>query len=93
MKKKYFGYVRKKKQSREAYKTLQQTLTQIFSNLVYSGCINKDFEEIYECVTQRWMRIEYDDSVKDWFLFKNGNFMVIIKDRYGADDEGISKKK
>ena len=35
---------------------------------------------------------EYGDSVKEWFLFKNGNTMTKIKDRDGVVDEGISKQ-
>ena len=73
-------------------KTLLQTLTKKVSNSVYGGCIRKDVEESYKCVTQNWMKNEYDDSVVEWFPLKNGNNMVKIKDKEGVDDEGISKK-
>ena len=38
------------------------------------------------------MKNEYDESDIERFPLKNGNFMVKLKDKEGADDEGISKK-
>ena len=38
------------------------------------------------------MQYEYNESVIEWFLLKNGNIMVKIKDKEGVDDEGVSKK-
>ena len=70
-------------------KTLLQSLTKKCFFSVYRGCIRKDIEESYNCVTQRWMKSEYDESVREWFPLNNGKNMVTIKDR---DDEGISKK-
>ena len=40
------------------------------SNSVYGGCIRKDIEESYKCVSHSWMKNEYDDSVIEWFLLK-----------------------
>ena len=77
---------------KEGNKTLLQTLTKNVSNAVYVGCIRKDIEESYKCVTQSWMKNEYDESVIEWFHLKNGNFMVKVKDREGVDDEDVSKK-
>ena len=76
----------------EENKTLLQTLTKKVSNSVYGGCTRRHIEESYKCVTQNWMRNEYDGSVIEWFPLKNGNIMVKIKDKVGVDDEGISKK-
>ena len=69
-----------------------QTLPKKVSNAVYGGCIRKDIEESYKCVTQNWMKNEYDESGIEWFPLKNGNIMVKIKDKEGVDDESISKK-
>ena len=77
---------------KEENKTLLQTITTKVSKAVYGGCIRKDIEESYKCVTQSWMRNEYDESVNKWFPLKNGNIMVNIKDKEGVDDGGISKK-
>ena len=59
---------------------------------MYGGCIKRDIEESYNCVTQRWMKNENDDSVIERFPLKNGNIMVKTKDKEGADDKGVSKK-
>ena len=76
----------------EENKTLLQTLTKKVSNSVYGGCIRRDIEQSYNCVTQSLMNKEYDESVVEWFPLKNGNIMVIIKDKEGVDDESVSKK-
>ena len=82
----------KRSNYKDEIKTLLQTLTKKVSNAVYGGCIRKHIEESYKCVTQSWMKNEYDESVIEGFPLKNGNIMVIIKDKEGVDDEGISKK-
>ena len=76
----------------EQNKTLLQTSTEKVSNSVYGGCISKDIEESFECVTQSWMKSECDESVIEVFALKNGNIMVKIKDKECVDDGGISKK-
>ena len=76
----------------EENKTLLQTLTKKVSNSVYGGCIRRDVEQSYKGVTPSSMKNEYDESVVEWFPLKNGNIMVILKDKEGVDDEGISKK-
>ena len=77
---------------REENETFLQTLTKKVSNAVHGGCIRKDIEESYKCVTQSWMQNENDESVIELFPLKNGNIMVKIKDKEGVDDEGVSKK-
>ena len=75
-------------------KTLSQTFTKnvLCSSSLYGGCVGKDIEECYECVTQKWMKKEYDDFVVEWLPLKSGNNMVRTKDREGVDDGGKSKK-
>ena len=80
----------KRNKYKEENKTILQTLTKKISNSVYGGCIKKDIEKSYKCVTQSWMKYEYDESVTEWFPFKNGNIMVKIRDKEGVDDGGIS---
>ena len=53
----------KRKKFREENKTLLQTLTKTVTISECCGCIRRDFEESYECVTQNWMRHEYEDSI------------------------------
>ena len=69
-------------------KTLLQTSTKNCSSSVYGRCIGKDIEESYNWVGQKWMKTEYDDSVKGLFPLRNGNIMV----KKDAVHEGLSKK-
>ena len=79
----------KRNKFKKENKTLLQRITTKCCDSVYDVCIRKDF---YKWVTQRWMKNEYNDSVKEWFLLRNGNTMMKIKDRDGVDHEGLSKK-
>ena len=76
----------------EKNKTFLQTLSIEVSNSVYGGFIRKAIEESFKCLSQNWMKNQYNESVEQWFPFKNGNSMVKIKDKEGVNDEGISKK-
>ena len=82
----------KRNKFEEENKLLLQTLSRKVSNSVNCGCIRKYIEESFTCVTQSWMKNEYDVSVIEWFPLKNANIMVIIKVNEGVDDEGISRK-
>ena len=73
-------------------KILLKTLLKEFFNSVYGVCIRKDIEEVYKCGTPRWIKIEYDDSVKESFSLQNGSIAVKIKDRDCVDEGGVSKK-
>ena len=81
-----------KNKFKEESKTFLQTLTKNVSNSLHGGCIRKDIEGSYKCVTQSWMKNEDAETVVEGFLFKNVNNMVKTKDNEGVDDEGISKK-
>ena len=71
----------------KANNTFLQSISKKFSNSIYSGCERRDIEESNYCVTQRWMKDENDESVKERFLLEIDNFMVRIKDRDFVDDE------
>ena len=66
----------KRNELKKEIKTLLQTLTKKCSNAVYGGCIRKDIEESYDCVTRNCMEKEYDESVVEWFSLRNGNILV-----------------
>ena len=53
---------------------------------VYGGNSRKDINEEYKCITENWMREKFDERVKDRFPLKNGNLIVKIEDKEGADD-------
>ena len=53
---------------------------------VYGGNIRKDINEDYKCATENWMKENFDDRVKEWFPFKNGNIIVKLEDDERLDD-------
>ena len=53
---------------------------------VYGGNIRKDINEEYKCVTENWMKENFDDRVKEWFSLKNGNLIEKLEDEEGVDD-------
>ena len=53
----------KRKEFKKQGKALLQTLTKKRSILLYVGCYKEGYEECYKCVTQNWMKNEYDYSV------------------------------
>ena len=66
-------------------KELLQNLAKKFGFSVYGGTIRKDINEEYKCVTENWMRDNFDDRVTEWFPLKNGNLIVKLQ-----DDEGVN---
>ena len=53
---------------------------------VYGGNIRKNLKEEYKCVTENWMKENFDDRVKEWFPLKNGNLRVKLENDEGVDD-------
>ena len=62
---------------RELFKSQEKDLLQnLFNNIglsVYSGNFRKDINGEYKCVTENWMRENFNDRVKEWFPLKNSN--------------------
>ena len=67
-------------------KELLQNLAKKIGLSVYGGNIRKDINEEYKCVTENWMKENFDDRVKEWFPLKNGNLIVKLEDDEGVDD-------
>ena len=82
----------KRSEYKKQGKTILQTMCKDVTDGAYGSCFRRDITENFKCVTENWMETEYDDRVKNWFPFENGNFMVNIQDHKGVDDNGISKK-
>ena len=61
-------------------KELLQTLFSKINDSVNGGNIRRDVFDRYKCVTENWMRENYDDRLKEWWLMKNGNFLVKLED-------------
>ena len=72
-------------------KDLLQNLAKKFGLPVYGGNIRKDINEEYKCVTENWMKENFDDRVKEWFPLKNGNLIVKLQDDKGVDDYDKAK--
>ena len=62
------------------------------SNGTYGGCIRCDVHDVLKCISENWMKTNYDDRVKEYIAFKTESFLVNIKDHDGVDDNGVSKK-
>ena len=60
---------------------------------VYGGNIRKDINEGYKCVTETWMRENFNDRVKEWFPLKSGKILVKIEDDESVDDYDKAKSK
>ena len=67
-------------------KDLLQNLAKKIGLSVYGGNIRKDINEEYKCVTENWIRENFDDRVKEWFPLRNNNFIVKLEDDEGVDD-------
>ena len=67
-------------------KDLLQNLAKKIGLSVYGGNIRKDIDEEYKCVTENWMKENFDDRVEEWFPLKNGNLIVKLEDDEGVDD-------
>ena len=68
-----------------------QNLAKKIGLSVYGGNIRKDINEEYKCVTENWMRENFDDRVKEWFPLKNGNLIVKLEHDEGVDDYDKAK--
>ena len=72
-------------------KDLLQNLAKKIGLSVYGGNIIKDINEEYKCVSEIWMRENFDDRIKEWFPLKNGNLIVKLQDDEGVDDFNKAK--
>ena len=65
--------------SKSQKKDLLQNLAKKTGLSVYGGSVRKDINEEYKCVTETWMRENFDDMVKEWFPLRNVNLIVKIR--------------
>ena len=91
----YTEFVTDMFQKRDMFKSqgkdLLQNLAKKIGLSVYGGNIRKDINGEYKCVTENWMRENFDDRIKEWFPLKNGNFIVKLEDDEGVDDYDKAK--
>ena len=60
---------------------------------VYGGNIRKDINEEHKCVTETWMKENFDGRVSEWFPLKNDNLIVKLENDEGVDDYDQAIKK
>ena len=72
-------------------KELFQNLVKKIGLSVYGCNIRKDINEEYICVTENWMKENFDDRVKEWFPHKNKNIIVKRKEDEGVDNYDKTK--
>ena len=66
---------------------VMQLLVKLIMNSLYGEFLRKDILEIYQCKSELWMMIEYDESVLDYQKINHGNYIVKMKDDQGLEDE------
>ena len=70
----YTEFVTDMSEKRDLFKSqgkdLLQNLAKKIGLSVYGGNFRKDINEEYKCVTENWMRENFDDRVKEWFPLK-----------------------
>ena len=56
-------------------------------NCLYGELLRKDILESYQCKSEMWMVIEYDERVLEYQKNIHGNYIVKMKDDEGLEDE------
>ena len=64
-----------------------QLLVKLLMNSLYGELIRKYIEEKFVCKSDKWMRTEYDEQVKDYWKISNINYIVKMIDDKGLEDE------
>ena len=72
-------------------KDLLRNLAKKIGLSVYGGNIRKYINEEYKCVTENWMKQNFDDRFEEWFPLKNGNLIVKLEEDEGVDDYDKAK--
>ena len=72
-------------------KDLLQNVAKKFELSVYGGNIRRDIYEEYKCVTETWMKVNFDDRLKERLPLKNGNVIVGLEDGKRVDDYDKAK--
>ena len=86
------GMKKKRSEYKKAGLSILQEMCKKLSNGCFGTIIRCDSNETLKCESENWMMTEYENSVKERFLLKNGIYMVNITNHSGVDDNGKSKK-
>ena len=66
---------------------LMQGLVKLIMNSRYGVQIRRDINESYYCISETWMKTEFDEIVLDYWRLPNENYIVKIKKDDGLDDD------
>ena len=72
-------------------KDILQNLAKKIGLSVYGGNTRKDINGEYICVTENWVRENFDASVEERFPLNNGNLILKLEDDEGVDDYDKAK--
>ena len=60
-------------------------------NSLYGVQIRKDINEHYCCISEIWMKTEYDETILGYWKMSNGNYIGKKKYVVGLDDDCMIK--
>ena len=76
---------------RQKYKNekndLMQALVKFFMNSPCGVQKRRDINKSNYCVSETWLKTEFDEKVLDYWKLPNGNYIVKIKKEDGLDDD------
>ena len=64
-----------------------QGLVKLIINSLYGVQLRRDINESYYCISETWMRTEFDENVFDYWKLPNGNYIVKMKKDDGLNDD------
>ena len=66
---------------------LMQGLVKLIMDILYGVQIRRDINESYYCISETWMKTEFDENVIDCWRLTNGNYIVKMKKDDGLDHD------
>ena len=66
---------------------VMQFLVKLLMNSLFGENIRKDIEEKFACKSEAWMVSEYDERLKNYWKISGINYIVILIDDAGLEDE------
>ena len=60
-------------------------------NSIYGQTIRRDIEDEFCCKTENWVKMEYDERVKDYWKLPNGDYIVQLSIDEGVDNPADNK--
>ena len=76
-----------RKKYKDKYDDLMHLLVKSLKSSLYGEQFRNHIEEKSACKSEYWMMSEYDGRVKDYWKISHGNYIVIMADDEGLEDE------